>query len=1145
MRKRLLSAVLCLCMFITLMPISALAANNTKITSGTCGADGNNITWEITENTDPNNNLDDGSTLTFRGTGDMQSFDNFENSAPWTPYRDSIVKVIIEDGITSISNHAFHWCDRLKTISLPNSIASIGDNAFRDCYSLEISSLPNGVISIGNSAFQNCDRIETISLPNSVTTIGSYAFSESGLTSISLPENFNEIGYHAFSDCDNLTAVTISARLASYNSSYRIFEASPIKNMVIDMTTVPSGLLKGCDELTTIKITSNVLRIEENFNDCINLTNIEVDDANPAFSSLDGALFNKDQTKLIRCPAGKSEFIIPSTVTEIASSAFYNCSKLSEIIIPSTVTKIGASVFANCTQLQTINIPDSVIEIGSSAFKGCSNLNSVTLPSKLESLSHNLFLDCTSLMTVAIPETVSYIESSAFEGCSKLESIALPNGLTDIGVELFLRCASLKTINIPDKINYIPPSTFEDCSSLETVRLPASIKRINAAAFKGCSNLQQVIFAGTKAQWDAISIADENEELTLKASILYGGQVPVNGYEITFDANGGIPTSSTINTNTDGKLASLPQPPTRKGYTFIGWFTSKGGGEQITTDIVFISNTTVYARWSKDSAPISPDSFTVSVAGGTASPTSAAAGTVVTLTATPRENELFNGWEISPAVTYESGYSAKSNPTRFVMPSRNVTAAAAVKTKLNMPAQVTGKDLQMTMEEGISEVPATLTAKFSTSSELKGALKERLPQSATVATYNVELLDSQGSPAAVNKYPSDGKLTVTLPYPDGTGKNTHDFSVAHMFTTSAFGKTPGNIETPAVTKTSSGVQFTVTGLSPIALGWTQVQSSSSGSAGSSGSSGSSGGSSSSSNSSSSNKTETTYKISASDDGNGSVKLGSKEAAKGDTVKITVKPDDGYELDELFVTDKKGNDVRVKEKGDNKYAFTMPSGKVNVEATFAEIEKASERNESSTPVQFAPTAVASAPASAAPVFADVSATNQYYNAVRFVQEKGIMTGTSATQFSPDTTISRGMIVSILHRLEGQPISQGASFNDVSDTGWYTNAVAWASSNKIVSGYSNGNFGPNDTITREQLISILYRYAQYKMYDTASHTDLSNYTDASEVAPYAAAPMQWAITKILITSTNSALSPTSDINRAQAADILMRFCQNVAM
>ncbi len=1104
MRKRLLSVFLCLCMIMTLMPISALAADNTKIASGTCGANSDNITWEITANTEPSDNLDGEKILTLRGTGDMESFNSYRDLAPWYSYRDSIVEVIIEDGITSISDYAFYKCSRLGTISLPNSIASIGDEAF----------------------------------------------SGSGLTSISIPQNVNQIGRGAFSDCENLTAVTISAsdRLSSGDS---IFEGSPIKNMVVDMATLPYNLLVGCDELTTIKITSNVLRIEENFSDCINLINIDVDDANPAFTSVDGALFNKEQTKLIRCLVGKSEFIIPSTVT-----------------------MIGASAFADCTQLQTVSVPDSVIQIGSSAFLGCSNLNSVTLPSKLESLSYSLFRDCTSLTTVAIPETVSYIESrafegcsklesitlpngltdidsSAFEGCSKLESIALPNGLTDIGVELFLRCASLKTINIPDKINYIPPSTFEDCSSLETVRLPASIKRINAAAFKGCSNLQQVIFAGTKAQWDAISIADENEELTLKASILYGGQVPVNGYEITFDANGGIPTSSTINTNTDGKLASLPQPPTRKGYTFIGWFTSKGGGEQITTDIVFISNTTVYARWSKDSAPISPDSFTVSVAGGTASPTSAAAGTVVTLTATPRENELFNGWEISPAVTYESGYSAKSNPTRFVMPSHNVTAAAAVKTKLNMPAQVTGKDLQMTMEEGISEVPATLTAKFSTSSELKGALKERLPQSATVATYNVELLDSQGGPAAVNKYPSDGKLTVTLPYPDGTGKNTHDFSVAHMFTTSAFGKTPGNIETPAVTKTSSGVQFTVTGLSPIALGWTQVQSSSSGNAGSSGSSGSSsgssssGGSNSSSNSSSSNKTETTYKISASDDGNGSVKLGSKEAAKGDTVKITVKPDDGYELDELFVTDKKGNDVRIKEKSDNKYAFTMPSSKVNVEATFAEIEKEPERNESSAPVQFAPTAVASAPASAAPVFADVPATNQYYNAVRFVQEKGIMTGTSATQFSPDTTISRGMIVSILHRLEGQPISQGASFNDVSDTGWYTNAVAWASSNKIVSGYSNGNFGPNDTITREQLISILYRYAQYKMYDTASHTDLSNYTDASEVAPYAAAPMQWAITKILITSTNSALSPTSDINRAQAADILMRFCQNVAM
>ena len=157
----------------------------------------------------------------------------------------------------------------------------------------------------------------------------------------------------------------------------------------------------------------------------------------------------------------------------------------------------------------------------------------------------------------------------------------------------------------------------------------------------------------------------------------------------------------------------------------------------------------------------------------------------------------------------------------------------------------------------------------------------------------------------------------------------------------------------------------------------------------------------------------------------------------------------------------------------------------------------------------------------------------------------MAGTSDTTFSPNETTTRGMIVTILYRLEGEPAAVASNFQDVPAGQYYADAVAWASANGIVSGYGDGLFGPNDTITREQMASILYRYAQYKDYDVTASNDLSGFTDVSSVNSYAASAMQWANAEDLITGVSSTkLDPQGSAIRAQVASILMRFIQNIA-
>lgn len=179
------------------------------------------------------------------------------------------------------------------------------------------------------------------------------------------------------------------------------------------------------------------------------------------------------------------------------------------------------------------------------------------------------------------------------------------------------------------------------------------------------------------------------------------------------------------------------------------------------------------------------------------------------------------------------------------------------------------------------------------------------------------------------------------------------------------------------------------------------------------------------------------------------------------------------------------------------------------------------------------------------FSDVEEKDWFYHAVQYVYEKGMMVGTSADTFSPNTTTTRGMFVTILHRLEGTPYAAGEKFADVPSNQYYANAVAWASKNGIVFGYGNSTFGPNDTITREQMAVILYRYVLYKGYGKETSGDISAYTDADRVSSYAVEAMTWAVGSGMIIGVGSnQLAPRDGATRAQVAELMMRFCDSIS-
>lgn len=175
------------------------------------------------------------------------------------------------------------------------------------------------------------------------------------------------------------------------------------------------------------------------------------------------------------------------------------------------------------------------------------------------------------------------------------------------------------------------------------------------------------------------------------------------------------------------------------------------------------------------------------------------------------------------------------------------------------------------------------------------------------------------------------------------------------------------------------------------------------------------------------------------------------------------------------------------------------------------------------------------------YTDVSEGAWYYSAVQYVTENGLMNGIGGNAFGPAVTTSRAMIVTILHRLEGEPVASASSFTDVPAGAWYADAVAWASANNIVNGYGNGTFDPENGITREQIAAILYRYASYKGYDVTSSGSLTSFTDGAATSAWAQSAMQWAVGSGLIIGNGSGiLDPVGTATRAEVATILMNFC-----
>ncbi len=363
-------------------------------------------------------------------------------------------------------------CDRsATTVIVPDKINN-----------LPVTEIGRKQTSTGGGAFIDCTNLISVTIPSSITRIGTLAFDGcTNLTNINIPNGVTSIGHYAFGGCSSLTNITIPD----------------------SVTSIGSSSFSGCSNLTRIALSNSLTSIEFGvFAGCSSLTSIT----------------------------------IPSSVTRIGTLAFDRCTNLTNIIIPDTVISIDGQAFQNCDSLTSITIPSSVTSIHKNAFYKCYNLSCIYVDSQNPvycSIDGHLFSkDRTMLfrytagnknISYTLPESVISIDDASFEDCTHLINITLPNSLTLIGDGAFGGCSSLKSISIPESVTRIGNFAFNECNNLKNITIPNSISNIDFYTFRNCSNLTDVYYSGTKEQWQQITIAEGNENLT-NASVHYNNQ---------------------------------------------------------------------------------------------------------------------------------------------------------------------------------------------------------------------------------------------------------------------------------------------------------------------------------------------------------------------------------------------------------------------------------------------------------------------------------------------------------------------------------------------------------------------------------------------------------------------------------------------
>lgn len=582
-RLRLLSAILAVALFFTLLPVSALAEGSTHT--------GTNHT--SSRSLDENSKDDQGLTYTLNADR-TATVANYDNSTP--------------DGVIDIP-------DTVTSGGQPYTVTAIGEYAFNPSRTItNVSSvfIPATVTSIGRFAFRCCKFLATVTFAegSQLKSIGVSAFSGTTsahpiFTEIQIPDSVESIGVNTFHYCTNLSSIRLPSNLEVLNAEmFSYCTALSDVFLPASLTEIQSGIFSGCYNLTNIHYDGSMAKWSQ-----INTSNGFLGDSHPSLVTddytaqfipvRDDAYPPPKTVTITKYTGTESTVILPSTigswpVTKIGEDAFQDNTTITSVTIPASVTEIGSNAFAGCTNLTSVNYAGDwsnlTIQSGNPAVQDAANAQlfdfaftpdntaaivtnykyngaaaDVTIPSRYQgkpvtTIGHAAFFN-SAVTSVTIPDSVTSISDEAFINCPKLTNISIPNSVTYIGFSAFSSCTSLKSITLPSSLSFISGALFLGCSQLTTIHIPVSVTSIGNNAFADCPSLMTVTYPGSKTQWDDITKGRNSDVLenNLICAML----------EATFTADGKSISTQTIDRG--GKFTE-PAAPSKENHTFAGWY---------------------------------------------------------------------------------------------------------------------------------------------------------------------------------------------------------------------------------------------------------------------------------------------------------------------------------------------------------------------------------------------------------------------------------------------------------------------------------------------------------------------------------------------------------------------------------------------
>ena len=768
---------------------------------------------------------------------------------------------------------------------------------------------------------------------------------------------------------------------------------------------------------------------------------------------------------------------IPASVTHIGKKSF----ALNEDSIPVTIPEdsklevIGDQAFANNSAITALDLPDTLTTIGSQAFSNCTSLTSISIPKSVTSIETDTFdnyyqVDAQGADNVTfeegcifkIQDGVLYDDEWLIRVLDWQEEVVVPDGIKYIGADAFNAYSTstpnemntLKSITFPESLVSIGNTAFRACKALETVIIPENVTELGTGAFSGCTGLKTVAIQGSITELNqTFNGCSALETATLPDTIEVIGEYTFNGCKkLDLDA---LPSNlRELGQYAFNECESLTKAVVPSGVTEIPEmaFTGCLSLEQIVLPDGITSIGDYAFDLTKDDG-----------SGNYVNNDPKLASVNIPSTVTSLGENFLGGIKANGETKL---ISQVADPSIF-----NESALAGISGD-NKPTLIYPEEYKDAYEDENSPV-GDLIPSDGSGSELKYSLS--IPATASVYTGNTTTL------AVTSTIPTGATLEVT----SSNGAATASLSGDNR-TITVTGVSDGTatitvaMKLNGTTLTSKSCTVTVTTYNPP--------------------SGGGGGSS-----------DPTYSISLPGKvTGGEVSIQKRYAEKGETVTITVTPDDGYELDELIVTDSKGNKLDLTDKGNGKFTFKMPAGRVEIEVSFQEIVI-----EPGNP------------------FVDVSTSDYYYDAVLWAVENGVTNGTSATTFGPNMAVSRAQMVTFLWRAHGSPKATGTNpFTDVSTSDYYYDAVLWAVANGVTNGTSATTFSPDTAVTRSQAVTFQWRAAGSPVVSGSSFGDVA--TDA-----YYVNAVTWAVANGITNGTGgNTFSPAVVVSRAQAVTFLYR-------